>query len=339
MTLLCNILIHFHFSCSVFEKSACKGCKTLRNMSLDSSFEFHNDSMSNNAFCLCLGQCINFFTKMTNPHKILKITKHILGAGSMWGKPINGRKEAINIVDGIRGLKISSIKSAFSVDSSNKIEDKSDKVHRQGKLSARERIEVLLDPGTFFEYDRLVITHTNNGLKKYNGDGVIAGHGKISGRKVFVYSQDAAIYGGSLSFAHSQKICKIIDQAMLVGAPIIGLNDSGGARIQDGVESLAGVAEIFQKNVLASGIIPQVSLIMGPCAGAAVYSPALTDFIFMVKNTSNLFVTGPSVVKVVTSEDVNPEQLGGSDVHCSKSGVAQLAFKNDVEALAMYITI
>lgn len=195
---------------------------------------------------------------------------------------------------------------------------KIDKQHEQGKLTARERIELLLDPDTFRETDAFVEHPSCE--NPIVGDGVVTGYGKIGGRIMFLYAHDFTSYGGSISMTHAQKICKIIDQAMRVGAPIIGLNDSGGARIQDGVESLAGVAEIFQKNVMASGVVPQISIIMGPCAGAAVYSPALTDFIFMVQNTSHLYVTGPGVVKAVTSEDINHEDLGGALIHTTKSG-------------------
>src|SRR5436189_1908431 len=169
--------------------------------------------------------------------------------------------------------------------------------------------------------------------QKIPGDGVVTGYGTVNGRLVFVFSQDFTVFGGSLSEAHAEKICKIMDQAMNVGAPVIGLNDSGGARIQDGVASLAGYAEVFQRNVLASGVVPQVSLIMGPCAGGAVYSPAMTDFIFMVKDSSYMFVTGPDVVKTVTHETVTQEELGGAITHTTRSGVADLAFENDVEAL------
>ena len=165
------------------------------------------------------------------------------------------------------------------------------------------------------------------------GDGVVTGYGTVNGRLVFVFSQDFTVFGGSLSEAHAEKICKIMDQAMKVGAPVIGLNDSGGARIQEGVASLAGYAEVFERNVLASGVIPQISLIMGPCAGGAVYSPAMTDFIFMVKDSSYMFVTGPDVVKTVTHETVTQEELGGAVTHTTRSGVADLAFENDVEAL------
>ncbi|KAI9182923.1 hypothetical protein H9P43_003835 [Blastocladiella emersonii ATCC 22665] len=209
--------------------------------------------------------------------------------------------------------------------------------HAKGKLTARERLTLLLDEGSFREYDAFV-EHTcaDFGMEKtkITGDGVVTGHGTINGRQVFVFSQDFTAFGGSLSKTHAAKICKVMDKAMLVGAPVIGLNDSGGARIQEGVESLAGYADIFQRNVLASGVVPQLSLIMGPCAGGAVYSPALTDMTFMVRDTSHLFVTGPEVVKAVTNEEVTFEELGGAKVHTSKSGVAHLAFDNDVEALA-----
>ncbi|MGE4221500.1 MAG: acyl-CoA carboxylase subunit beta [Alphaproteobacteria bacterium] len=208
--------------------------------------------------------------------------------------------------------------------------------HEKGKLTARERIAVLLDEGSFEEWDMFVEHDCNDfGMAetKVPGDGVVTGHGTINGRLVFVFSQDFTVFGGSLSAAHARKICKIMDQAMKVGAPVIGLNDSGGARIQEGVASLAGYADVFQRNVLASGVVPQVSLIMGPCAGGAVYSPAMTDFIFMVKDTSYMFVTGPDVVKTVTHEEVTAEQLGGAVTHTAKSGVADMAFENDVEAL------
>ncbi|KYR00480.1 propionyl-CoA carboxylase [Tieghemostelium lacteum] len=206
--------------------------------------------------------------------------------------------------------------------------------HGKGKLLARERIDLLVDEGSFREYDMLV-THrcTDFNMEKTPGDGVVVGHGTINGKLVFLFSQDSTVNGGSLSEAHAEKICKIMDKAMLVGAPVIGLNDSGGARIQEGVASLAGYAEVFQRNVMASGVIPQISLIMGPCAGGAVYSPAITDFTFMVKDTSFLFVTGPDVVKSVTNEDITQEGLGGSKVHTTKSGVAHLAFENDIDAL------
>lgn len=208
--------------------------------------------------------------------------------------------------------------------------------HSKGKLTARERIEILLDEGSFEEWDMFVEHRCADfGMQdqKVPGDGVVTGHGTINGRLVFVFSQDFTVFGGSLSEAHAEKICKIMDQAMKVGAPVIGLNDSGGARIQEGVASLGGYAEVFQRNVLASGVVPQISLIMGPCAGGAVYSPAMTDFIFMVKDSSYMFVTGPDVVKTVTHEVVTAEELGGAVTHTSKSGVADLAFENDVQAL------
>ncbi|MCW8907762.1 MAG: acyl-CoA carboxylase subunit beta [Sedimenticola sp.] len=213
-----------------------------------------------------------------------------------------------------------------------------DSQHGKGKLTARERIELFLDPGSFEEWD-MFVQHgcTEFGMEEHKvpGDGVVTGYGTVSGRLVFVFSQDFTVFGGSLSGAHAQKICKVMDHAMKVGAPVIGLNDSGGARIQEGVESLAGYADVFQRNVLASGVVPQISMIMGPCAGGAVYSPSMTDFIFMVKDTSYMFVTGPDVVKTVTHETVTAEELGGAVTHTSKSGVADLAFENDVEALLM----
>ena len=209
--------------------------------------------------------------------------------------------------------------------------------HARGKLTARERIELLLDEGSFEEFD-MFVSHrcTDFGMEKNRpaGDGVITGWGTINGRQVYVFSQDFTVLGGSVSATHAMKICKIQDMAIQNGAPIIGLNDSGGARIQEGVDSLAGYAEIFQRNVLASGVVPQISVIMGPCAGGAVYSPAMTDFIFMVKDTSYMFVTGPDVVKTVTNEVVTAEELGGASPHTKKSSVADGAFENDVEALA-----
>lgn len=211
-----------------------------------------------------------------------------------------------------------------------------DAQHDKGKLTARERIEVLLDPDSFEEYDMFVehrCTHFGMEDNKIPGDGVVTGHGTINGRLVFVYSQDFTVLGGSLSETNAQKICKIMDMAMKVGAPVIGINDSGGARIQEGVDSLGGFAEIFQRNVNASGVVPQISLIMGPCAGGAVYSPALTDFIVMVRGSSYMFVTGPDVVKTVTHEVVTQEALGGADTHTHKTGVADLAYNNDIEAL------
>ncbi len=210
--------------------------------------------------------------------------------------------------------------------------------HARGKLTARERIELFLDAGSFEEWDMFVehrCVDFGMDRQKIPGDGVVTGYGTVCGRLVFVFSQDFTLFGGSLSMAHAQKICKIMDHAIKVGAPVVGLNDSGGARIQEGVDALAGYADVFQRNVLASGVIPQISLIMGPCAGGAVYSPAMTDFIFMVKNTSYMFVTGPEVVKTVTHEQVTHEELGGALTHTSRSGVADLAFENDVEALLM----
>lgn len=214
--------------------------------------------------------------------------------------------------------------------------DRIEKQHEKGKLTARERIEVLLDPDSFEEFDMFVehrCTHFGMDKKQIPGDGVVTGHGTINGRLVFLYSQDFTVHGGSLSETNAKKICKVMDMAMEVGAPIIGINDSGGARIQEGVDSLSGYAEIFKRNVLASGVIPQISLIMGPCAGGAVYSPALTDFTVMVRGSSYMFVTGPDVVKTVTHEIVTQEELGGASAHAKRSGVADLAFDNDVEAL------
>ncbi len=208
--------------------------------------------------------------------------------------------------------------------------------HGKGKLTARERIEVLLDEDSFEEFD-MYVTHraVDFGMdgQKIAGDGVVTGWGTINGRQVYVFSQDFTVLGGSLSETHAQKICKIMDMAVRVGAPVIGLNDSGGARIQEGVASLAGYAEVFRRNAEASGVIPQISVIMGPCAGGAVYSPAMTDFIFMVRDSSYMFVTGPDVVKTVTNEIVTAEELGGASTHTKKSSVADAAFENDVEAL------
>ena len=211
-----------------------------------------------------------------------------------------------------------------------------DAQHAKGRLTARERLDVLLDEGSFEELD-MYVEHNcvDFGMpdQVIPGDGVVTGSGTIDGRLVFVFSQDFTVFGGSLSERHAQKICKIMDMAMKVGAPVIGLNDSGGARIQEGVASLAGYAEVFQRNVLASGVVPQLSLIMGPCAGGAVYSPAMTDFIFMVKDSSYMFVTGPDVVKTVTNEVVTQEELGGAVTHTTKSSVADLALENDIDAL------
>ena len=208
--------------------------------------------------------------------------------------------------------------------------------HDRGKLTARERLDLLLDPDSFEEWDMFVehrSTEFNMDKNFVPGDGVVVGHGNINGRLVFVYSQDFTVFGGSLSETHAEKICKIMDQAIKVGAPIIGLNDSGGARIQEGVSSLAGYGEVFQRNVMASGVVPQISVVMGPCAGGAVYSPATTDYVFMVKDTSYMFVTGPDVVKAVTHEEVTQEELGGAITHSTKSGVADMAFETDVDAL------
>ncbi len=208
--------------------------------------------------------------------------------------------------------------------------------HAWGKLTARERLDLLLDPGSFVELDAFV-THraTEFGLdrQRFLGDGVVTGHGTVDGRLVFVFSQDFTVFGGSLSEAYAEKICKVMDLAMKVGAPVIGLNDSGGARIQEGVVSLGGYADIFLRNVLASGVVPQISVILGPCAGGAVYSPAMTDFTVMVEGTSYMFVTGPNVVKAVTHESVDSEALGGAGVHTGRSGVAHLAASDEAEAM------
>src|SRR4029450_11917080 len=208
--------------------------------------------------------------------------------------------------------------------------------HAKGRLTARERLTVLLDPGSFEEVD-MYVEHNcvDFGMEtqKVPGDGVVTGSGTINGRLVYVFAQDFTVFGGSLSERHAGKICKVMDMAMKGGAPVIGLNDSGGARIQEGVASLAGYAEVFQRNVLASGVVPQISLIMGPCAGGAGYSPAVTDFIFMWKDSSYMFVTGPDVVKTVTNEVVTQDELGGAVTHTTKSGVADVAFENDIDAL------
>jgi propionyl-CoA carboxylase beta chain len=211
-----------------------------------------------------------------------------------------------------------------------------DEQHKKGKLSARERIELLLDAGSFEEIGRFVMHRCKDfGLEKehYLGDSVVTGYGTVNGRLVYVFSQDFTVFGGSLSEAHAEKVCKIMDLAMKNGAPVIGLNDSGGARIQEGVVSLAGYADIFYRNTLASGVVPQISAIMGPCAGGAVYSPAITDFITMVENTSYMFVTGPNVVKTVTHESVTSEELGGAATHGGKSGVSHISFSNELECI------
>ncbi|MSP42505.1 MAG: acyl-CoA carboxylase subunit beta [Alphaproteobacteria bacterium] len=208
--------------------------------------------------------------------------------------------------------------------------------HARGKLTARERLELLLDPGSFEEFDMFVehrCADFGMAEQRFPGDGVVTGWGTIDGRIVYVFAKDFTVFGGSLSQAHAQKVCKVQDMALRNGAPIIGLMDAGGARIQEGVDSLGGYAEIFQRNVLASGVIPQISVIMGPCAGGDVYSPAMTDFIFMVRDTSYMFVTGPDVVKTVTQEEVSAEQLGGASIHTTKSSIADGAYDNDVETL------
>ena len=207
--------------------------------------------------------------------------------------------------------------------------------HKRGKLSARERLDLLLDEGSFVELDRFV-THRTAGLEdqKFLGDGVVTGYGTIHGRPIYVFSQDFTVFGGSLSEAHAEKIVKVMDLALKTGAPVVGLNDSGGARIQEGVVSLGGYADIFLRNTLASGVVPQISAILGPCAGGAVYSPAITDFIYMVRGTSYMFVTGPNVVKTVTHEEIDMEGLGGADVHASVSGVAHFAVDSELECLA-----
>ena len=217
-------------------------------------------------------------------------------------------------------------------------EKRIDSQHAKNKLTARERIEILLDEGSFEEFD-MFVTHRTTAFgmdkEKYYGDGVVTGRGTIDGRIVYVAAQDFTIFGGSLSETFALKICKVMDQAMKVGAPMIALNDSGGARIQEGVRSLGGYAEIFQRNILASGVIPQISGIFGPCAGGSVYSPALTDFILMTEATSYMFLTGPTVVKAVTGEDITTEKLGGASVHASKSGVTHFVAKNDEEGILM----
>lgn len=210
--------------------------------------------------------------------------------------------------------------------------------HSKGKYTARERIEMVLDEGSFEEFD-MFVTHRSHDFgmenKQYLSDGVITGHGTIDGRVVYIFSQDFTVFGGSLSETFAQKVCKVMDQAMKVGAPVIGINDSGGARIQEGVKSLAGYAEIFQRNILASGVIPQISAIFGPCAGGAVYSPALTDVVIMSDKTSYMFVTGPKVTKTVTGEDISAEELGGPDVHTTKSGVAHFKAESEEEGLLL----
>ena len=208
--------------------------------------------------------------------------------------------------------------------------------HKKGKLTARERITLLMDPGSFEEIGALVLHRTKDfGMEEqqFYGDGVVTGYGTVNARLVYVFAQDFTVFGGALSETHAEKICKIMDLAMKTGAPMIGLNDSGGARIQEGVRSLGGYADIFYRNVLSSGVIPQISAIMGPCAGGAVYSPAITDFTLMVENTSYMFVTGPNVVKTVTNEEVSSEELGGASTHSTKSGVTHFTAANDMECI------
>src|SRR4030067_50004 len=217
-------------------------------------------------------------------------------------------------------------------------QDRIDKQHKDGKLTARERIDLLLDPGTFVELDRFV-THRCHDFgmenKKFWGDGVVTGYGKVNGRLVYVFSQDFTVFGGALGMSFAEKICKVMDLAMRTGAPVIGLNDSGGARIQEGVESLAGYAYIFLRNTLASGVIPQISAILGPCAGGAVYSPAITDFILMTKKTSFMFITGPEVIRATTHETVTKQDLGGAMTHNAVSGVAHFAPEDDADAMRL----
>src|SRR5437899_5555305 len=210
--------------------------------------------------------------------------------------------------------------------------------HKEGKLSARERIELLLDDGSFEELDKLVTHRCRDfGMEEQivPGDGFVTGYGRVDGRLVYVFAQDFTVFGGSLSETNAQKICKIMDLALKTGAPVIGLNDSGGARIQEGVVSLAGYADIFLRNVMASGVIPQISVVMGPCAGGAVYSPAMTDFTFMTKSSGYMFITGPDVIKTVTHEEVTKEELGGADTHNQRSGVAHFEGENDADTLGM----
>src|SRR5947207_3131863 len=234
--------------------------------------------------------------------------------------------------------KLAELKKRDSLAEQGGGEERRIRQHKEGKMSARERIEFLLDEGTFEETDKLVTHRCEDfGMSEQRpyGDGFVTGYGHIEGRLVFVFAQDFTVFGGSLSEANAGKICKIMDTAMRVGAPLIGLNDSGGARIQEGVRSLAGYADIFLRNTLASGVIPQISAVMGPCAGGAVYSPAITDFIFMVNKTSYMFVTGPDVIKTVTHEEVTKDQLGGAGTHNEASGVAHFQVHDDAECLSM----
>ena len=229
--------------------------------------------------------------------------------------------------------KIETLKAKHAQAQAGGGEARIEKQHEGGKLTARERVAAFLDEGSFEEMDALMV-HRNWGVEKIPGDGVVTGFGRVDGRPVAIFAQDFTVFGGSLSEAYAKKICKVMDLAMKVGCPVIGLNDSGGARIQEGVVSLGGYADIFLRNTLASGVIPQISLIMGPCAGGAVYSPAITDFITMVKGTSYMFVTGPEVIKTVTHEDVTKEELGGAHTHSAKSGVAHFVTVSDLAALA-----
>src|SRR5437879_5007319 len=234
--------------------------------------------------------------------------------------------------------KLAELKKRDSLAEQGGGEERRTRQHKEGKMSARERIEFLLDEGTFEETDKLVTHRCEDfGMSEQRpyGDGFVTGYGRIEGRLVFVFAQDFTVFGGSVSEANAAKICKIMDTAMRVGAPLIGLNDSGGARIQEGVASLAGYADIFLRNTLASGVIPQISAIMGPCAGGAVYSPAITDFIFMTRETSYMFVTGPDVIKTVTHEEVTKQELGGARTHNEKSGVAHFVSRDDADCLAM----
>src|SRR3954465_5783525 len=238
----------------------------------------------------------------------------------------------------VRARQIEELKRRLAAAELGGGQERIDKQHAAGKLPARERVELLLDAGSFVEIDALVTHRCRDfGMDKVAipGDGVVCGFGTVNGRLVYVFAQDFTVFGGSLSETNAAKICKIMDAAMRVGAPMIGLNDSGGARIQEGVRSLAGYADIFLRNTLASGVIPQISAILGPCAGGAVYSPAITDFIFMTAETSYMFVTGPDVIKTVTHEDVTKQELGGAMTHNATRGVAHFAARDDAECLAM----
>lgn len=240
--------------------------------------------------------------------------------------------------DRLGGDRLSEVRRRHATAEAGGGEARRERQHKEGKLAARERIDLLLDEGTFEEIDKLVRHHCRDfGMDEQviDGDGFVTGHGRIHGRPVFVFAQDFTVFGGSLSEANAQKICKLMDLALKTGAPVIGLNDSGGARIQEGVLSLGGYADIFLRNTLASGVVPQISAILGPCAGGAVYSPALTDFIFMVERTSHMFVTGPDVIKTVTHEDVTKEKLGGAQTHNAISGVAHFLAPDDAECLRM----